>query len=145
VLESYSKANLCKRSSAKVAALSLVELLIVIAVIAILTSLLIPYISPMQRSTQEAVARQQQAQLQTALDNWIVARSSASGGLAAARAAYTGTKLALLQNYLQEATYASLSGNGDTVSSAALDGANASLQFSSWNVGQQPTVQWINR
>ena len=99
----------------------------------------------MQRSTQETVARQQQAQLQTALDNWIVARSSGSGGLAAARAAYTGTKLALLQNYLQEATYASLSGDGDTVSSAALDGANASLQFSSWNVGQQPTVQWINR
>ena len=127
------------------AGISLVELLIVIAVLAILSALLIPFVSPMQRSAHEAVARQQQAQLQTALDNWIVATSGAAGGLAASRAAYTGTKLSLLQNYLQDATYSSLSGEGDTVTSAALDGANAYLQFSSWNVGQQPTVQWINQ
>lgn len=127
------------------AGLSLVELLVVIAVLAILAALLIPVISPMQKNAQEAVARQQQAQLQTALDNWIVARSSGPGGLAAARAAYTGTKLALLQDYLQASTYSNLSGNGDAVTSAALDGANAYLQFSSWSTGQQPTVQWINR
>lgn len=127
------------------AGLSLVELLVVIAVLAILAALLIPFVSPMQKNAQEAVARQQQAQLQTALDNWIVARSSGQGGLAAARAAYTGTKLALLQDYLQAATYSSLSGDDDTVTSAALDGANAYLRFSSWGVGQQPTVQWVNR
>ncbi len=125
--------------------MSLVELLITIAIIAVLSALLIPYISPMRGGTQEAVARQQQAQLQTALDNWVVATSGGPGGLAAARTAYTGTKLALLQNYLQAATYANLSGDGDTVTSAALDGANAYLQFSSWSVGEQPTVQWINR
>jgi hypothetical protein len=51
----------------------------------------------------------------------------------------------LLQNYLQEATYASMSGSGDTVTSAALDTAGAYLQFSSWGSGQQPTVQWVNR
>ena len=127
------------------AAFSLVEVLITVAVVGIMAALLIPYISPMRRGTQEAVARQQQAQLQTALDNWVVATSGGPGGLAAARAAYTGTKLALLQNYLQVATYANLSGDGDTVTSAALDGANAYLQFSSWSTGQQPTVQWINR
>jgi prepilin-type N-terminal cleavage/methylation domain-containing protein len=129
----------------KVSGLSLLELLIVIAILAVLSALLIPFVSPMQQNAQEAVARQQQAQLQTALDNWVVATSSGPGGLAAARTAYTGTKLALLQNYLQAATYANLSGDGDMVTSAALDGANAYLQFSSWSVGQQPTVQWINR
>jgi type II secretory pathway pseudopilin PulG len=127
------------------AAFSLVEILITVAVVGIMTALLIPYISPMRRGTQEAVARQQQAQLQTALDNWVVATSGGPGGLAAARTAYTGTKLAILQNYLQAATYANLSGDGDTVTSAALDGANAYLQFSSWSGSQQPTVQWINR
>jgi len=123
----------------------LIELLIVIAVIAILSALLIPQIKDVRENAQTSIARQQQAELQTALGNWIIAKSSGPGGLAAARSAFNGTKLALLQGYLQEGTYSSLSGNGDTVTSAALDGANAYLQFSSWSSDQQPTVQWINR
>ena len=126
-------------------AFTLLEVLLVIAVIGIISALLVPQISDVRRGASLSIARQQQAELQTALGNWIVAKSSASGGLAAARTAYTGAKLTLLQNYLQEATYASLIGNGDTVSSAALDSANAYLQFSSWSIDQQPTVQWINR
>jgi prepilin-type N-terminal cleavage/methylation domain-containing protein len=128
-------------------AFSLVELLIAIAVIAVLAAILIPKVSEVRNQAQTATARQQQAELQTALGNWIVAQSSGPGGLAAARTAYTGNKLSLLQNYLQEATYASLTAaTADTVTSAALDGARAYLQFSSWNVGDQPPmVQWINR
>ncbi len=121
------------------------EILLVIAVIAIISALLIPQVSSIQSGASTSVARQQQAQLQTALDSWIVAASSQSGGLATARGAYTGTKLTLLRDYLQEATYSSLIGDGDTVRSAALDNANAYLRFSSWSVGQQPTVQWINQ
>jgi len=132
------------RSNRKLA-LSLIELLVVIAILSVIAALLLPYISPMRGAATSQIARQQQAQLQTALDNWVVATSGGPGGLAAARTAYTGTKLALLQNYLQAATYANLSGNGDTVTSAALDAANAYLQFSPWSTGQQPTVQWINR
>jgi len=125
---------------------SLVEVLVVIAVIGIVSALVLPQVMNVQSSASVSLARQQQAELQTALGNWIVAKSSGPGGLAAARSAYTGTKLALLQNYLQESTYASLAGSGDTVSSAALDSANAYLQFSAWSVGgQQPSVQWINR
>ena len=128
-------------------AFSLVEVLLVIAVIGILSTLLMPQILNMRAQAQTTTARQQQAELQTALGNWIVAKSSGPGGLAAARTAYTGNKLALLQNYLQESTYASLTpATADTVTSTALDGAKAYLQFSSWSVGgQQPTVQWINR
>ena len=124
---------------------SLVEILIIIAVIGIISALVIPQISNIRSSASLSVARQQQAELQAALGNWVVARSSEPGGLSAARAAYTGTKLSLLQNYLQEATYASMSGSGDTVTSAALDAAGAYLQFSSWGSGQYPAVQWINR
>lgn len=125
---------------------SLIELLVVIAVIAILSGLILPYIAGTRESSQVVLARQQQAELQTALGNWIAATSAQPGGLAAARSAYnsTGTKLALLQNYVQPATYAALSGSGAGVTSAALSGAGASLQFSAWNVGGTPTVSWVN-
>jgi len=124
---------------------SLIELLITIAIIAIFAGLLLPQIRNTKGAASITVARQQQAELQTALGSWIVAKSSDPGGLAAARTAYNGNKLALLQSYLQEATYGSLFGDGDTVTSAALDSSNAYLQFSPWGAGQQPTVQWINR
>ena len=127
---------------------SLVELLIVIAVITVIAAVLIPQISPLQRGASEAIARQQQAELQTALGNWVIAQSSSSGGLAAARTSYSGygsAKLQLLQNYLQAATYASLSGSGDNVTSSALTGAKAYLKFSTWSEGEQPSIQWINQ
>jgi prepilin-type N-terminal cleavage/methylation domain-containing protein len=146
VLKTVHKLNLPERPPTKVAGLSLIELLIVIAVLAVLATLLIPYISPMQRNTQEIVARQQQAALQVALGNWISAASSQPGGLAGARSAYggAGSKLTLLQNYLQPATYAALTESGNSVTSAALSGAGARLQFSDWGIGGTPTVNWIN-
>ena len=128
--------------------MTLVEILLVVTVIAVLASLLVPYFSPIRGAAREQIARQQQAELQTALANWLIAYSSSQGGLAAARSAYNGSgdaKLQLLQNYIQTATYASLTGSGNTVSSAALDGANAYLQFSDWPSVGQPTVEWINR
>ncbi len=125
---------------------SLVEALLVMAIIAIIAALLIPYLSPMQRGAQESVARQQQAQLQTALGSWVVSASSGAGGLAAARTTYNsaGNKLALLQSYLQPSTYANLQGDGDSVRSAALTASGASLQFSTWNVGESPSIIWVN-
>lgn len=123
---------------------SLVELLIVIVVIAILSALVIPQILRVRESANLSTARQQQVELQTALGNWIAAQSSGPGGLAAAKSAYTGNKLALIGNYLSTGTYAALSGSGDNVTSAALNGAKAKLQFSSWSSGGQPTVNWVN-
>lgn len=119
-------------------------MLVVIAVIAIISAIMIPYVSPMRRATSEQIARQQQAELQSALGSWIAATSAGPGGLAAARTAYSqaGSKLALLQNYLQPATYASFSGSGNTVTSAALSASGTSLQFSSWGVGGYPSVNW---
>jgi prepilin-type N-terminal cleavage/methylation domain-containing protein len=124
--------------------LSLVELLVVIAIIAVLATLVIPNISSIRGGTNQAVARQQQAELQTALGSWAAAASAGPGGLAAARTAYNnaGSKLGLLQDYLQPATYAALTGSGSSVSSAALTASGASLQFSAWSVGGSPSVNW---
>ena len=127
---------------------SLVEILVVIAVVGIMLTMAISYVAGTTRHAKLAVARQQQAELQTALGKWVVAKSSGTGGLAAARALYSGTsgpKIQLLQSYLQAATYASLSSSGSTVTSSALDSANAYLQFSDWPSAGQPTVQWVNR
>lgn len=127
-------------------AFSLVEILVVIAVIAILATLVIPQIANIRGAAYVSTARQQQVELQTALGSWISAQASGPGGLAQARSAYTGNKLALLQSYLQPATYAALSGTGDNVSSAALSAANAKLQFSSWSSSNNnPAVLWVNQ
>ncbi|MBJ7391394.1 MAG: type II secretion system protein [Chthoniobacterales bacterium] len=126
------------------AGFSLVEMLVVIAVIAIISAVLLPYVSPMRRASSDQIARQQQAELQTALGSWIAATSSGPGGLAAAREAYSqsSSKLGLLQNYLQPATYAAFGGSGNNVTSAVLSAAGTSLQFSSWGVGGYPSVNW---
>jgi prepilin-type N-terminal cleavage/methylation domain-containing protein len=125
---------------------SFLELLVAIAVIAILSAILIPQISGVREAGHAVTARQQQAELQTALGNWIVAKSSGAGGLAAARDLYTGKKLDLLEDYLQASTYGALVGDGDTVSSEALDESNAYLQFSDWTDSSvQPVVEWKNK
>ena len=126
-------------------AFSFFESLVVVVMLGVLATLLISYVSPMRETASVQVARQQQAELQTALGAWISASSAGPGGLAAARGAYNGagSKLGLLQNYLQPATYAALSGNGSSVSSEALAEAGASLQFSSWAVDSAPSVNWV--
>lgn len=125
--------------------MSFLELLVVIAILGILSALLIPYVSPMRGAASVQVARQQQAQLQSALGSWIAAASSGPGGLAAARGSYNGagSKLGLLEAYLQPSTYAALSGGGSSVTSAALTEAGASLAFSAWGVDSPPTVNWV--
>lgn len=140
-----ASAFIMKRTNRSESAMSLIELLVVIVIIGVLATLVIPYVSPLRESASMHVARQQQVELQTALGSWISAASAGPGGLAAARGAYNGagSKLGLLQSYLQPSTYASLSGSGSSVSSAALSGAGASLQFSSWGVDSMPSVQWV--
>ena len=131
----------------KVYAFTLLEILIVVAIIAIMATLVISFTTGTTQQANEVVARQQQAELQTALGNWVSAVSADPGGLAATRSAYNSAtgKLLLLSNYLQPATYARLSNSGNSVTSAALSSAKARLDFSSpWNVGGFPVINWVN-
>lgn len=122
-------------------AFSLVEILIAILVIGIMAAFVVPQIRNARQASEVAIARQQQAELQVALGNWIASASSGSGGLAAARTAYAGDKLALISDYLQASTADTLSGSGNTVTSDALEGAGATLQFSAWG-SSGPVVEW---
>lgn len=120
---------------------SLVEILLVVAVIGILSALAVSYVGGASDSSRLLVARQQQVQLQTALDAWISAQSSGTGGLGGAKAAYSTnatTMLAALGPYLRDPSI--FSASGGSVSSAALAALGKSLQFSSWTDNSYPKV-----
>jgi len=122
-------------------AFSLVEILVVIMAIGILSGIAISYIGGASKNTSTVVARQQQVQLQGALDAWIAAQSSGTAGLAGAQAAYSvdaSAMLSALGPYLRDPDIFSASGGG--VSSAALDKIGKTLQFSSWSGTGYPKV-----
>jgi prepilin-type N-terminal cleavage/methylation domain-containing protein len=133
------KSRLTPRS--KSAAFSLVEILLVVAVIGIISGLAMTYMGGTSEHSRSLVARQQQVQLQTALDAWITATASGTAGLAAAKAAYStdaGAMLTALAPYLREPGIFTASGGG--LSSSALAGIGKTLQFSSWSEGSYPKV-----
>ncbi len=122
-------------------AFSLVEILLVIAVIGIMAGLAVSYVGGASDSSRMLVARQQQVQLQTALDSWIAAQSSGTAGLGGAKASYStsaATMLTALSPYLRDPSIFSVSGGA--VSSSSLSAAGKSLQFSSWTDNSYPKV-----
>ena len=126
---------------------SLVEVLVVVTVIGILSTLIVSSITGAARDSRMVVARQQQAVLQEALNSWIAAASSGTNSLSAARSAYAAAstasaKLALLQPYLQASTYEHFANysSGTAISSEALQRVGASLQFSTWSATNYPSV-----
>lgn len=130
-----------KKNESQYQAFSLVEILIAIAVIGILSGLAVSFVGGASDQSRVVVARQQQVQLQSALDAWIAAQSSGTAGLAGARAAYStdaSAMLSALSPYLREPAIFNPSEGG--ISSAALSKTGKTLQFSSWASGSYPKV-----
>lgn len=141
-------------ASAKLAAFSLVELLIVIAIIAIMASIVIAAFSNAAADSRGVLVRQQQAVVQEAINSWIASKSSGTGSLLSARNAYSATgiatsldRLALIQqgHYLDDATYAELTGNTaaatpDHVQSGAMVKTGQYLEITTWANGSYPKV-----
>ncbi len=126
-------------------AFSLIEMLLVIAVIGIMGALILTAVTNATQDSRVVVARQQQAVLQNALNAWIAANSTGTNSLADAQAAYTaaGDKLSLLQNYLQVGTYEHFLENstGDTIQTDAMKKAGLSVTFSAWSGAGYPAVE----
>lgn len=127
---------------------SLVEMLVTIAVIGILTGLVITSISNAAGDARLVTARQQQAVLQGALNNWIAASASGTNSLTTVLTAYGNAsgaagKLALLQNYLQAGTYSEFTANssGNKVQTDAMKKAGVHLEFSEWTTADYPMVE----
>lgn len=117
------------------------EILVVILAIGILSGLAISYVGGASEQASTVVARQQQAQLQSALDSWITARSSGTAGLASAKSLYSTDAEVMLPElslYLRDPDIFRVSAEG--VSSDSLAKIGRALQFSTWDEGSYPKV-----
>lgn len=137
------------RNSAK-RAFTMIEMLIVIAVIGIMSALVISAFSNAAQDTRRVVARQQQAAVQNAVNAWVSSYSQ-ENGLAAARTAYNAAstskgRLQLVGNYLDDSTLSHFLNPSNTVSndevrSAALKKTGQYLDLSSWSTTSYPKVE----
>ncbi len=125
------------------------EVIVVIAIIGIMTSLVVTVYRNVAQDSRDVVARQQQAALQNAINNWITAETG-SRAISAVRDEYNGAanssaRLIKIQEYLDERTYTHFdshtTGGADQVKSAALNKLSKHLQLSSWAAGSYPQVQ----
>lgn len=136
------------RRSQTVRAFTMVEMLIVIAVIGIMSALVISAFSNAAQDTRRVVARQQQAAVQNAVNAWVNSTSQTQG-LAQARNLYNlaGTsrgRLQLVQAYLDDATlshFLSNTTNNNEVKSAALTKTNQYLFLDAWSAASYPKVE----
>jgi prepilin-type N-terminal cleavage/methylation domain-containing protein len=133
------------------AAFTLVELLIVIAIIAVMASLVISAFSNAAQDTRQVVANQQQAVVQEAVNSWVAQASSGTNSLAAARTQYNLSttslaRLTLVRAYLDDGTYNHLTNNttnADQVRSEAMSKAGRYLQITDWPTNSYPRVNQL--
>lgn len=129
----------------------MIEMLVVIAVIGIMSALVISAFSNVSQDTRRIVARQQQAEVQNAVNAWVN-KISQESGLEAARNQYNGSgsgntskgRLALVSLYLDDATF----GHFDTtdenqVKSAAMKKVGKYLVLGDWAQNSYPKVELL--
>ena len=127
---------------------TMVEMLIVIAVIGIMSALVISAFSNAAQDTRRVGARQQQAAVQNAVNAWVNSTSD-QVGISGAMATYNAAgnsqaRLQLVQLYLDDSSLAHfLSNTTDTsqIKSAALKKTGQYLVLDSWVVTSYPKVE----
>jgi len=138
--------QVCRRNNT---AFSLIELLIVIAIIGIMSSLVMSYITNAAKDSRMVVALQQQVVMQEALNAWI----ASSNSLGDIQAAYTpgdaSVMLGYLERYLKNSTETQtdkmFSASGSKITSYVLDKAGKALVFSSWGATNYPVVEMTSK
>lgn len=122
---------------------TLVEILLVVAVIGIMTSMVIAAITNSSADARLVIARQQQATVQEALNAWI-----ASTNLTGARATYAAAttpsaKMDLIKKYLDTNARWMTTGltyNGSGVQSENMKTINVTMAFGAWSTANYPVV-----
>jgi len=131
-----------------VAGFTMVEMLIVIAVIAVMASMVVSAFSNAAQDTRRVIARQQQAAIQSAVNSWVAANSSGNQSLGDARTAYnaaanSGARLALVGTYLDDVTLAHFTEyttDSAKISSEALKKSGQHVELPAWAQGSYPKV-----
>lgn len=145
-------------------AFTLVEVLVVLAVIGVMTSMVINVYKNVTKDSNEVVARQQQVAVQNAVNNWVSAKTSRPfptnsadptsakvlWSLSKVRTEYNNqssglARLNLVSGYLDSSTYAHLSSPTDVnkITSAALNKSQQYLELGTWASGNYPQVKLL--
>lgn len=128
---------------------TLVEVLVVIAIIGIMTSLVVTVYRNVAQDSRDVVARQQQAALQNAMNNWITSETT-TRAVADVRAEYNGAshssgRLLKIKDYLDDRSYTHFDTHTtlgeDQVKSEVLNKLSKHLQLSTWAAFSYPQVQ----
>ena len=133
---------------------SLIELIVVMAIIGIMAALIVAVVTNATQDTRMVLARQQTAVIQEALNAWI-SGYTLTNSLAGARNRYTEQASArakldyLLQDYLDPSTYAHFTNftadGAGLLSTEALGMNGKALVFSVWsNAADRPFVSMTN-
>ncbi len=137
-------------------AFTLIEMLLVIAIISILAGLVISNISNAAQDSREIVSRQQLAVVQEAVNHWVnreIGRVTVAGGAGASvtqvmntynAASTVGARYSLFQNYLDDATRENFTADNTTgkLSSQAMRDTSHYLTLPTWATGSYPKVQF---
>ncbi len=138
-------------------AFTLVEMLLVVAIISILAAMAISNFSNASKDTREVVSRQQLAVVQEAVNQWVnreIGRVTTSGGtgktvgqvMTAYNAAATASaRYALFENYLDEATRTSLTvdNSAGKITTQSMRDVGRYLTLPAWSSNSYPKVQLL--
>lgn len=144
-------------SSRRKSGFTLTEALLTMAIIGIISSIVVSAMSNAAQDASRMVARQQQAQVQNAVNAWVSGqtRDTTTGqvrSLESIRSDYNsrGTSLArfnLIDDYLDETSaehFTDTTTNSDRVKSEAMVTARQYLTLGTWVSGSYPKVELIN-
>lgn len=130
---------------------TLIEMLIVVAIIGIMSALIISAISNAAEDSRLVIARQQQTIVQESLNAWISKNSSGTNSISSVRTMYNAAnsalaKMTLIQPYFDQGTYEHFTNftlDANAIQSEAMAKSGVSLQFSTWTTNSYPRVNMV--